>query len=167
MNIFKKTYLIGLTLLFGSCLYAQNQTFEDMLQELLSHTVYEIRTSEVESMLNKGALILDTRAFDEYQVSHILNAKWVGYKEFDENKVNELPNDKPIIVYCSVGYRSEKIAEKLQEMGFKKVYNYYGGIFSWKNDGNEVVTVGDKPTDKVHTYNRKWSQWLLKGQKVW
>ena len=38
-----------------------------------------------------------------------------------------------IVLYCSIGYRSEKIGEKLVEMGYGHVFNLYGGIFEWVN----------------------------------
>ena len=40
-----------------------------------------------------------------------------------------------IIVYCSIGVRSEDIGEKLKELGYTKILNLYGGIFDWKNKG--------------------------------
>ena len=81
--------------------------------------------------------------------------------------VEDLDKDKPVILYCSVGYRSEKIGERLQEMGFTEVYNLYGGIFDWKNKDNPVVNTHQNPTDSVHTYNKNWSKWLTKGVKVY
>ena len=91
----------------------------------------------------------------------------VGYDHFQEYKLKDIPKDQPIVVYCSVGYRSERIGEKLQEMGFTQVYNLYGGIFDWKNRGMEVENMEGEPTEKVHTYNKKWGQWLLRGEKVY
>jgi 3-mercaptopyruvate sulfurtransferase SseA len=70
-------------------------------------------------------------------------------------------------VYCSVGYRSERVGEKLQKLGYQNVYNIYGGIFEWKNEGMQVVNRQNQPTDSVHTYNKNWSKWLLKGVKVY
>tara|TARA_B100000768_G_C11171243_1_gene328804 strand:+ start:178 stop:360 length:183 start_codon:yes stop_codon:yes gene_type:complete len=43
-----------------------------------------------------------------------------------------------IIVYCTIGYRSEKISEELKLKGYKYVYNLYGGIIQWVNKGNKV-----------------------------
>jgi predicted sulfurtransferase len=64
-----------------------------------------------------------------------------------------------------VGYRSEKIAKRCQAAGFKQVYNLYGGIFEWVNQGNTVVNA-DGPTEQVHTYDKKWSVWLDRGIRV-
>jgi rhodanese-related sulfurtransferase len=72
---------------------------------------------------------------------------------FSEEVVADLPREAPVIVYCSVGYRSEKIGEKLQKLGFQNVHNLYGGIFQWKNDGFEVLNAQkvNQPTACIPT----------------
>jgi len=75
--------------------------------------------------------------------------------------------ESEIIVYCSIGYRSEKITEQLVQEGFKNVQNLYGGIFEWKNQGNEVVRPDGKPTEDVHAYSRLWGIWLKEGNRVY
>jgi hypothetical protein len=70
-------------------------------------------------------------------------------------------------VYCSVGYRSERIGEKLLKLGYTDVVNLYGGIFEWKNQGLDVYNSSNYPTDSVHTYNKSWGKWLVKGIKVY
>jgi 3-mercaptopyruvate sulfurtransferase SseA len=66
-----------------------------------------------------------------------------------------------------VGYRSEKISEKLKQAGFKDVSNLYGGIFEWVNQGNPVVDENGKITDNIHAYSKTWGVWLNKGVKVY
>ena len=72
-----------------------------------------------------------------------------------------------LIVYCTVGYRSEKVAEKLKDAGYENTFNLFGGIFSWKNGGGKLVDRSGKATDKVHCYNEMWSVFLLEGEKVY
>lgn len=77
-----------------------------------------------------------------------------------------MPKFALVIVYCSVGYRSERIGEKLQDAGFINVQNLYGGIFKWVNEGMPVYnSIG--PTKQVHGYSRSWGVWLQKGEKVY
>ena len=64
------------------------------------------------------------------------------------------------MLYCSVGYRSEKVAEKMKKAGFTAVYNLYGSIFEWVNAGYPVVTNDGNQTNIIHTYNKKWGQWV-------
>lgn len=141
-----------------------NKEFDIMLETLLSHSVSEVGVEKCPKPAE--ATFLDARSKPEYEVSHIPSAKWIGFSAFNSKDVEKLDRTKPVVVYCSVGYRSEKIALKLQQLGFSKVMNLYGGIFAWKNQGREVVNMEGTPTEQVHTYNKKWGEWLLKGEKV-
>lgn len=161
--------LIALPLILFSCkLYAQDRVessaYNLMLKILLSHSVQEIAVKDIKS--GTGAVFIDARERKEYEVSHIQNAQWAGYDDFRLNRLADIPKDKKLIVYCSVGYRSEKIAEKLKEAGYTNVYNLYGGIFEWKNQGKAVYNDNGK-TEKVHAFDRKWGFWLSTGEKVY
>ncbi len=143
------------------------QTYDQKLQSLYKNTVSLIQPQEVKEKLNKeDVVILDTRSAKEYSVSHLPNAKFVGYDHFDISQVEDIPKDKEIIAYCSVGYRSEKIGEKLKEAGFKNVSNIYGGIFQWKNEDLDVVNQEGEVTDSVHVYNKRWGKWLEEGKGI-
>ncbi len=143
----------------------KSNTYNVTLKALLSHTVPEISVDSLVK-IKEEVTLLDAREIKEYKVSHIENALYVGYDHFDSTAVQALDKHKPVVVYCSVGYRSEKISERLQKMGFENVSNLYGGIFEWKNQGNPVVNEEGK-TEKVHAYNRTWGVWLKKGEKVY
>ncbi len=104
--------------------------------------------------------ILDTRTYEEFEVSHIPNAIWVGYENFDLDRVAAINKTEKIIVYCSIGYRSEKIGEQLIKGGFSWVRNLEGGIFNWSNCGNILQDINDHPTTNVHGFDQEWSQWL-------
>ncbi|WP_419212709.1 rhodanese-like domain-containing protein [Maribacter sp. X9] len=114
-------------------------------------------------------LYLDTREKEEFDVSHLKDALWVGYKDFDvAQALREIPDkSQAIIVYCSIGVRSENIGEKLKSLGYEKVLNLYGGIFQWKNQGGEVYNGNGMPTDSVHAFNKHWGKLLRKGVKVY
>ncbi|GAA3510298.1 hypothetical protein GCM10022393_24450 [Aquimarina addita] len=138
--------------------------FDTMLRDLLSHTVQEVVPEDIKGEYN--ILFLDAREKSEFKISHIENAKWVGFTNFNLAQVKDVSKDQKIIVYCSVGYRSEKIAEKLERDGFTDVSNLYGGIFEWVHQGKNVFDKKGE-TEKVHTFNKEWSQWLQKGVKVY
>ena len=100
-------------------------------------------------------------------MSHLKGAKWVGYDSFDMSTVKGIPKDQPIVVYCSIGARSQEIGKKLKLNGYSEVYNLYGGIFHWVNENNPVFHLDSIPTNKVHAYNKMWGIWLNKGEKVY
>lgn len=58
------------------------------------------------------------------------------------------------MVYCSVGYRSEKVGEQLQRAGYTQVRNLYGGLSEWMNAGNLPVAQGNAPTVRMHAFSR-------------
>lgn len=161
--------IAAILLLFFSTLdnYAQmvqSTAYNLMLKTMLSHNVRQI---DAESAKKSNALFLDARTKKEFDVSHIKDAVWVGYDDFDLGKVRGLTKNQPIIVYCSIGYRSEKVTERIQSAGFTNVSNLYGGIFEWKNIGEAVYNKKDLPTEKVHAYGKTWGVWLNKGEKVY
>jgi rhodanese-related sulfurtransferase len=143
----------------------QSSAYDITLKTLLSHSVPEVSVSQVKEM--KAVLLLDAREWNEYQVSHIKDARYVGYDQFAMDKLTSVNRNQKIVVYCSVGYRSEKISEKLKQAGFKDVSNLYGGIFEWVNQGNPVVDENGKITDNIHAYSKTWGVWLNKGVKVY
>ncbi|MEM7371430.1 MAG: rhodanese-like domain-containing protein [Bacteroidota bacterium] len=142
----------------------QSKAYDHMLNGLLSHTVPELGVEEVD--VSQPVIFLDARERKEYDVSHIAAAIWVGYDDFEMDRVGEIDKKARIIVYCSVGYRSEKISEKLLSAGFQDVSNLYGGIFEWVNQDLPVVN-GAQPTQQVHAYDKVWGVWVNKGEKVY
>ncbi len=150
---------------FVATAQVQSGTYSVVLKTLLSHSVPEVSVNELNP--TKNIILLDAREKEEYQVSHIANATYVGYKDFDLQKLMQFKKDEKIIVYCSVGYRSEKIAEKLIDAGFSDVSNLYGGIFEWVNQGRPIVDSADQSTEDIHPFSKTWGVWLTKGNKVY
>lgn len=143
---------------------------EKLLESHNSHSIPYISVTELRMLqLNEKVAILDAREPEEFQVSHIKQALNVGYTHFssEEKQLQNLQKDRPVVVYCSVGIRSEKIAKKLKKAGFANVRNLYGGIFEWKNKGFRVVDSAGKETENIHTFSKHWSQYLNAGSPVY
>lgn len=117
--------------------------------------------------LDDEVIILDAREKEEFEVSHLENSMYVGYNDFDESTLKTIPKDKKIVVYCSIGIRSENIGKKLQKAGFTDIQNLYGGIFEWKNNDLPVLDSSGNETEKVHAFSRHWAKWLKKGEKIY
>lgn len=116
------------------------------------------------------AILLDAREEKEFKVSHLKEAICVGYNKFNlKETLRKLPEDKntKIVVYCSLGVRSETVAHKLIEAGYTNVYNLYGGIFKWKNSNFKVVDTLGNSTEKIHAFDKKWGKYLKQGEKVY
>jgi len=153
-------------ILFSTSIFAQSP-IDSLLTKYNKKTIPYIQIEEFKELGNP--IILDTREQKEFDVSHIKNAYCVGYDKFNSKIVKEKYKNfnDTIIVYCSVGIRSETIGNKLKKLGYKNVYNLYGGIFGWKNHEEEVVDDNQTPTESVHAFSKEWSKYLIKGKKVY
>src|SRR5690606_36681119 len=131
-------YILLFTLSFQT--FSQ-ETLEAVLAKFNNESVPYISVEQLEAKLQaNGTILLDAREKEEFKVSHIKNALWVGFDTFSlEKAMKLLPNkNTEIIIYCSVGVRSEKIGEQLQKSGYTNLKNLYGGIFAWKNNNLPV-----------------------------
>ena len=166
-----KLWLIVVWLVPVMSLQAQttDPAYRQLLEKMYRKTVPLLTVGQAARLQaqDKQVLFLDTREKAEYQVSHIKNAVWVGYRDFSLQRVAGIPRQTPVVVYCSVGYRSEKIGEKLLQAGFTNVHNLYGSIFEWVNQGYPVFKSPTEQTSQVHAYSRSWGKWLRKGVKVY
>ena len=161
-----KFFPILLILIATSFCFAQN-TIPSVLEKLNKKTVPYITVEELKQKQNY--ILLDARETKEFNISHIENAFNVGYDKFDSKIIASLVKDKNqlIVVYCSIGIRSETIGEKLMKLGYKNVFNLYGGIFEWKNNDCKTVNSKNIETDSIHTFNKQWSVYLVKGIKIY
>ena len=160
MKQFGLIFLLGFCLAFVSC--GQADSFDSMVDSLLNQTVPAIRPNECP----ENVLFIDARELAEYQISHIEGALFVGYDDVNFEALDSVPKEQEIVVYCSVGYRSEKVGEQLLDNGFTNVSNLYGGLFLWMNE-NKAVVDNNGPTNRVHAYNQRWGKWLERGEKVY
>ena len=160
MNL-RPLFLFAMLFSSTACAEDNDSKFSQMLDGLLDDSVPTIQSAELSRKISEtpNLILLDAREQTEFEVSHLKGAKWIGYDDFDTARVAALDKNSPVIVYCSVGYRSEKIGEKLQKLGFTDVQNLRGGIFDWANRKLPVETAGES-TPAVHPYDRKWGKWL-------
>ena len=163
-----KTVSISFLFILMFCtVFCQEKNIADVLKKFNNNSVPYIKVKDV--ALNDSIVILDAREPVEYAVSKITGAVYVGFNEFDITTVKDLVTDKKkkIIVYCSIGVRSERIAHKIKKAGYNNVFNLWGGIFEWKNEDREVVDANNKPTENVHVFSKKWGTYLKKGIKIY
>lgn len=135
--------------------------------------VASLSTDSLAAWLDDAArerpLLLDARTPEEYAVSHLPGAVRVDPDASAEALAAEVgalragsAPDRSIVVYCSVGYRSARVAERLGEAGVDNVQNLDGSIFRWAAEGRPVVRDGE-PVREVHPYNAAWGR-LLPGR---
>jgi len=128
--------------------------------------VRSLTTQALADWLAQGdrPLLLDARTTEEFAVSHLPDARLMAPTTLiDATLPNDClkgkPLDTPIVVYCSVGYRSAVLCDRLQKAGHTNVVNLEGSIFQWANEGR-MVYQGDRVVQAVHSYNRLWGLFL-------
>ncbi|MBP2667428.1 MAG: sulfurtransferase [Firmicutes bacterium] len=80
---------------------------------------------------NKEAIIIDVRTPEEYRDGHIPGVTNIPLDEL-EQRMNEVPKDKKVVLICRSGNRSAQGTKLLRNKGFSNVFNSTGGMSSWK-----------------------------------
>ena len=78
---------------------------------------------------NENIYLLDVRTQGERESGHMGGA-WIPLDELS-GRIDELPQDQEIVVYCRSGQRSQAAVDFLRESGFLNVKNLVGGILAW------------------------------------
>ena len=107
----------------------------------VSGKVEEVDAATFKHLMASGnGIVLDVRTPEEVAQGIIPDAYVIDiYQSGFEEKLQSLPKDKEVYVYCAVGGRSRQAADILLNNGFTKVYNLSGGIVDWRRNGFELV----------------------------
>lgn len=103
--------------------------------------VQQLSSDDYEKIIkDKKVWNLDVREKYEFDMGHISGAKLVPSTRFEEEfeKLKVKKSDK-IAVYCRSGNRSDFIARKLVDMGYKNVYNLEMGVLEWLDYRKKLV----------------------------
>ncbi|VAX00048.1 hypothetical protein MNBD_GAMMA22-1106 [hydrothermal vent metagenome] len=169
MRYFIKLLLLCiLSMVFRPFAFA-NDSFEDMANKMAnSFDAPRISAKKLQQLMrNDNIIIFDTREKEEFDVSHIKNAIYVGYDDFDLDKaLQQIKKGSVVISYCSVGYRSGDITQQLKESDIE-AYNLYGGLFNWSNHNKPLFSGNKTKTINIHGYDKQWGKWLTKGNVVY
>jgi rhodanese-related sulfurtransferase len=116
--------------------------------------------------LDTQPVLLDVREEKEFAVSHLRGAHRAEKDAMGQLQRLGVDKATPIVVYCSVGYRSSVLANKLLNAGFVNVRNLEGSIFAWANSGRPLVNANG-PAGGVHPFNLVWGRYLDKAKWLW
>lgn len=106
--------------------------FKDKTQQKSSVTLLDTTTFK-QAISTKKVQLLDVRTPAEFKGGHIENAVNVDFFNSTGflNAVQKLDKEQPIYLYCRSGNRSHKAGEKLDGLGFKKIFDLKGGYLKW------------------------------------
>ena len=115
--------------------------------------VREIDAAGLMALEKRGPVtIVDVREPEERSISIIRGS--IDKAEF-ERRLPEL-GDSPVVVHCTIGYRSGVYAEELRSRGIEAL-NLKGSILAWAHAGGGVVDPSGGETRRVHVYGEKWA----------
>ncbi len=91
-------------------------------------------------LMNQGALVIDLRAKELFDSSHIADARNVPAARLaDEVESLKKWRDRNVITYCNDGRDGANAARTLMKSGFTKVFNLEGGLNAWLKDNLPVA----------------------------
>lgn len=145
------------------------------------------KLAQTASTENTQLFLIDSRKREEFEVSHLQQAKFLDFKS-ETSAVNDFLNSNlqmsknaniEIVCYCSVGYRSSVLAEKISEILNNKskaekieVFNLEGSIFKWANEDKSLINQNGDKVEFVHPFSYLWgllclnsSKWKWAGEK--
>ncbi|MCK4929062.1 MAG: rhodanese-like domain-containing protein [Methanosarcinales archaeon] len=100
----------------------------------------DVSVDDAKVMVDSGEyFLLDVRTQEEYDAGHIAGSVLIPHTEL-EDRLDEVPSDMPILVYCRTARRSAIAADVLVENGYTNVSNMAGGIVQWQDAGYPVET---------------------------
>ncbi|XP_064613437.1 uncharacterized protein LOC135477209 isoform X2 [Liolophura sinensis] len=122
----------------------------------------------------------DTRPVEEYEVSHLPEAVRIDPDVKDISSVSHTWSHRDtdsdnarritVVCYCSLGYRSSRMVERLQDYlatnsgnvdkPAVEVYNLEGSLFKWANEGRPMVDYNNQPTIYAHPFSAVWGRLL-------
>ena len=140
----KKLLFISLfvfVVIISACSSANENGNTEEQTEQQEAVITNVNVDQFSELVTKGeGQILDVRTPEEWAEGTVEGANKINLFDDDfEAQLTKLDKDKPVYVYCKAGSRSSKAADKMEEMGFKKVYNLEGGMDAWKDAGKNVV----------------------------
>lgn len=108
--------------------------------------IKQVHVSEVRSLVEQGAYILDVRGADELEEGRIKGSHHIPLSEL-RDRINEIPKDIPVYVHCRSSQRSYYANCTLIENGYTNVYNISGSFlglslyeyFNDKTQGREPI----------------------------
>lgn len=123
--------ILVIVFMLSGCSTAAGVSAPEALSERISAAEYNQRFGT-----GVDHLLIDVRTADEFAAGHIPGAINISVQSLPD-RLNEIPTDKPLVVYCRSGNRSATATSILIDAGFSPVYDL-GGIQDWVSAGNPI-----------------------------
>jgi phage shock protein E len=133
--------LLGFALLTPMVL-AQEKSSKPAAEKKTETKVQNVKPEQFDALRKadtNSTVVLDVRTKKEYREGHIPGSVMIDFNADDfEQQVAKLDKDKTYLVHCAAGGRSSRACKKMEQLGFKKLYNLEGGMGAWEKAGKPV-----------------------------
>jgi len=143
-DVTKRIDIIATTIKFGGtvedlkdlelCYAPQFSTAKDIVNyagyvgsNLLNEEFKQVNVDKIRELVESDSFIVDVREKGEFASGHIKGATNIPLSELRE-RIDEIPQDKPVYIHCRTGQRSYNAVLALQNLGFHNVYNVSGSF---------------------------------------
>jgi rhodanese-related sulfurtransferase len=125
------TWLVSI--LFSQQLFSEESAAIDEIQSYLDFATYNdgIITLQQLREVEKQVLFIDSRSAEQFEQAHIPNAINIEWREILTRK-DEVPQNRPVVLYCNTGSISSKAQFILRLSGFENAKVLHGGFDAWK-----------------------------------
>ena len=122
INFFFVFFFISTNLLFG----------ENYMMKYIP-----INTEESFKRIQEGTIVIDVRYSSEHNKIRIENSYNIPFNEITIEKINSInPDNRDIIIHCTAGITSKKVADNLIAQGYQgTIYEMDKGLIDWVNLG--------------------------------
>lgn len=100
-------------------------------EDIIKERVKTIYWRDMQDTEKEDKFYLDVRTLEEFELGSIPGAVNIPLDELRQ-RINEIPNNKIIYVFCAVGLRGYLASRVLMQSGFKDVRNLSGGLKTYK-----------------------------------
>jgi sulfur-carrier protein adenylyltransferase/sulfurtransferase len=120
----------------STCLPEPSLPPATMLDE--NHPPEQVDATTAKELLDRGAALLDVREPFEIQICSIPGSMLVPMREVPQ-RAAEIPTDRPVLVLCHHGMRSQRVTQWLRQQGYPKAINIAGGIDAWSEQVDPTI----------------------------
>jgi thioredoxin len=159
--------IVAIGLLIAGAACEANPVQEQIQTKSIERFIKHVNAPEFKRLVDAGSrIILDVRTPEEVAQGCIVNASTINLYDQDfEEKINLIPKEKEICVYCKVGGRSAEAVKILEKNGFNKIYNLRNGIMEWEKEGFPIERSAPESDEKIQTVSLADFTALLETKK--
>ena len=100
----------------------------------------EVSAQDAIALVASGTVLLDVREHNEWHAGHAPDARLLPMSQI-QSRVDEVPEDTPLLVICHSGARSARVTDWLVREGYDAA-NVSGGMVAWHLAGGEIESEG-------------------------